>query len=191
MTLLRKIGCAVTLLGVVLQAPAQAPPPRSFMVVIGVAAADLGRGKGTRACVIVGDDGQYHLESLPWHSKPNKKNTQVFVGMLSEEMRQRLTALTQNRELALLNDHKSSYYPYLSQKYVERIQLRIHREAKIQELSYAATDQSGAIPDIVGAFIPWLEALQQNAGEPLKDAEPNSCRFLDAHPGFTPQLQRR
>jgi hypothetical protein len=158
---------------------------------IGVAAADIGQGKATRTCVIIGDDGQYHLEALPWRNKPNKKNTRVFVGRLSEEMRQQLNALTENQKLVQLGDHKSSYYPDLSQKYVERILLRIHRADKVQEVSFAATDRNGSIPEVVGAFIPWLEALEQNPGDLLKEAEPNFCRFLDPTADFVPHLQRR
>ena len=185
--LLRSLWLAVV---IVVACPASTQP-HSFLVILRYNNVDIRIRRGIHACVIVGEDGQYHMESMPWDEQPNRKNTKVFTGRLSEDSLASLRDLLSARELLLLGDVEPTHEHTMIANSLEAVSLRILRNSTQQEVAYLDVDHSRSFPPPVRAFIPWLQNVISHKGEAAKGVVPNSCQFLEATPDFHPQLRPR
>jgi hypothetical protein len=164
---------------------------QSYFLMFRVAGSNLHSGKHSNTCVIVGDDGQFRLEILSQMGTPNKKNTKVFTGIMSAELHSNVKALAESESLVALGNVPPNQQMKIVKDEVHLVALRVRRHTDTQEIAYVVSDGKPEVPAPVKAFEPWLKALLESKGDVLKDAEPNSCRFLDAPPNFKPELQRR
>lgn len=147
------------------------------------------QGKGQTACIIVGADGQFHMESAAASLHKHRQPVTMRAGYLSEESFQQLKNLLDDDDLIALGSNSPPAVVVVRQE-TEMIGLRVHREKDMQELTFADGDGKHPTPASVLAFVGWIKDIE-GVGDPLDDKETNLCRSLEANSNFVPQLVRR
>lgn len=183
----RPISIAIVMLALLTSLAAQSQPaqsqPRNFRVLVRTMRTNIPTKVSAKSCVIIQDNGQYRYEELPSFARATPQNSKVYVGYLSDHLRQQLDALVNKKDLLDLGTVKPSHWAMQARQNMELVSLLIRRGgASDQELSYFVADGKGAIPPSVQAFVPWMKSLQQKLGVPLKDAQPDTCKVSNDSP---------
>jgi hypothetical protein len=150
---------------------------------------------GTSTCIIVGTDGQYHMESTPEMKKSSKekdkdKKLRVSTGYLPDEYFDQFKKLVEARELL---DIGSTPTPreLVWEKETDAIVLSIHRTNGSQDVGFPNADGKHPAPPAVSAFLPWVRAVRNLDDMLIKDPESNLCHALEPTADFLPQMIRR
>jgi len=147
---------------------------------------------GSTTCVIVGSDGQFHLESIPDSRKvrKNKAKPIIATGFLPDEYLEQLKRLLDTKELI---DMGSPEPPseLVWRRETDAIVLSIHRQTGSQDPWYANADGSHPMPKPIAAFIPWVKAVSSLNDNLVQNPELNMCHALEPTETLLPQLVRR
>ena len=147
---------------------------------------------GTVTCIIVGIDGQYHMEFTPELPKPSKAKPKLKVstGFLPDDYFEQFKKLIESKDLIEIGTTPPP--PELVwEKETDAVVLSIHRNNGAQDVVGANYDGKHPVLRPVSAFVPWVKEVRNLDDMLVKDPEPNSCRSLEPTGDYLPQLVKR
>jgi len=146
---------------------------------------------GVKTCIIVGSDGQYHMETIDTSSKAKDKGKpHVSTGFLPDEYFEQFQRMVEAKELIALGSPEPPA-EMVFQRETDAIVLSVHRGNGAQDLMQSDFDGKHPVARAVSAFVPWLKQVKNFNDFLVKDAEPNSCRILEPTGDYLPQLVKR